>query len=361
MPAAVRVHVILPGPPETPTGGFAYDRHMLAALRRDGRLAEAMVIAGDYPFPAAATLAAAGRRLALLPDGAVVVVDGLALTPLLPAFASHAPRLRLLALVHHPLADETGLPPVCSDRLFEDERQALALTRGVIVTSRKTAQRLADFAVPGDRIRVVRPGVATPRGGRRHTRSPTPSPTPAPSPVRSLLCVGSLVPRKGQDVLLRALSRLKHRGWRLRLVGPARDRAYAGRLHRLTRALRLQARVAFEGAVSEARLERHYRSADAFIFPSHHEGYGIAVAEAAARGLPIVASDAGAIAEAVAGARATLVPPGNPLLLAAALRPLLTRHGPRVRRPAAGSAATRTWEQAGREFLAALDQLSADR
>ena len=83
-----------------------------------------------------------------LPDGARLIVDGLAFSPLLDAFAAEAERLPIYALVHHPLCDETGLAPKQRTKLFERERQALALAHGVVVTSRHTAARLADFGVP---------------------------------------------------------------------------------------------------------------------------------------------------------------------------------------------------------------------
>lgn len=341
------VHVILPGSPQTPTGGFAYDRHVLVALRRADRLAGVIVIDGDYPWPSATTLAAAGQSLAALPAGARVVVDDLALTPLLPVFEQHAGRLSLFPLIHHPLADETGLTTEQRSRLFEAERRALTLAQGVIVTSEHTAGRLSDFDVPAGRIHVVRPGVRGPFGAI-HQRTHQP-------PV--LLCVASLVPRKGQDVLLRALAPLRHLDWRLQLVGPERDRAYAKRLRRLAQTRRVAARVSFVGAVAEAELIRFYRRADIFVFPSYHEGYGIAVADAAAHGLPIVASDAGAISEAIGDAPSTLVPPGDVAALATALRPLLTQPQARVRRIGTGAMTPRTWERVGREFVAALESL----
>ncbi|HYN38953.1 MAG TPA: glycosyltransferase family 4 protein [Rhodospirillales bacterium] len=340
------MHVLLPGPPETPTGGFVYDRQMLRALRRCGRLDSLIILPGGWPEPGAATVAAAERALAALPAGATLLIDGLAFSPLLEVIEAARGRPAVFVLVHHPLADETGLAADTRARLFERECRALALAQGVIVTSATTARRLADFAVPGERIRVVRPAVDAARcgGGRRGYGAPR------------LLCVATLTPRKGQDVLLRALAGLRRRSWRLRLVGPERDRAFAGRLRRLAGALRLSDRIDFAGAVTPAGLPAVYRAADLFVFPSHHEGFGIVVAEAAAYGLPIVASDAGAIAEAAAGSRHRLVPPGDAGALARAIRPHLNGRRPAERRRIAP---WRTWQQAGAEFLAALDALGA--
>jgi glycosyltransferase involved in cell wall biosynthesis len=346
-------HFLLPGSPETPTGGFAYDRHMLRVLRAAGRLAGAVVLPGGYPHLSEATRVAGERAVEGLPDGASVIIDGLAFSPLLEAFAAATSRLSLYALIHHPLGDETGYPAAVRGRLYERERQALALARGVVVTSEHTALRLTAFGVPAGRIRVVRPGVDGASHGLRMAA------TSRVHPV-VLLCVASLTSRKGQDVLLRALARLRRFHWRLLLVGPERDPAYAGRLRRSARHLGIQGRIVFAGAVGIARLARLYRTADLFVLPSHHEGYGIAVAEAAAHGLPVVASDAGAIPEAIVGARHRLVPPGDVPALADTLRGFLV-----ARRAIGGDwrpptdVRPRSWTAAGREFLVALDGLHA--
>jgi glycosyltransferase involved in cell wall biosynthesis len=346
-------YFLLPGSPETPTGGFVYDRHMLRALGADSRLAGGIVLPGGYPHPSEATRAAGERAIEGLPDGASVIIDGLAFSPLLEAFAAATARLSVYALVHHPLCDEAGLSAAIRGRFYERERHALGLARGVVVTSNLTALRLADFAVPAGRVRVVRPGVDVPSDRIQSAV------TPGAHPI-VLLCVASLVRRKGQDVLLRALARLHRFRWRLLLVGPARDAAFAGRLRRLARDLRIEGRIVFAGAVGASRLAQIYRVGDLFVLPSYHEGYGIAVAEAAAHGLPVVASDAGAIREAIVGAWHRLVPPGDAVALADALRSFLVarrKTGGDWRAPA--DARPRTWTAAGREFLAALDALRA--
>jgi glycosyltransferase involved in cell wall biosynthesis len=346
-------YFLLPGSPETPTGGFIYDRHMLCALRGAGRLAGSIILPGTYPHLSEAARAAGAQAVERLPDSASAIIDGLAFSPLLEAFAAATSRLSIYALVHHPLGDETGLPVAIRGRLYERERQALALARGVVVTSEHTALRLADFGVPAGRIRIVQPGIDTVSHGMRSA---------APLGVRPvvLLCVASLTRRKGQDVLLRALARLRSFRWRLLLVGPARDPAFAGRLRRLARHLDIGRRIVFADAVGAARLARLYRLADLFVLPSYYEGYGIAVAEAAAHGLPVVASDAGAIPEAIVSARHRLVPPGDVPALADTLRGFLV-----ARRAIGGDwrapthARQRSWTAAGREFLAALDGLGA--
>ncbi|SUS05420.1 conserved hypothetical protein [uncultured Defluviicoccus sp.] len=350
-------HFLLPGPQETVSGGFLYDRRMIGALRRAGLLASLITLPDCFPCPPAAVIAGANDDLAALPAGSWLIVDGLALAPLHKRIAALKDgRVHVVALIHHPLSDEGGLSAPERARLYESERRALADTRHVIVTSATTARRLADFGVVADRISVVPPGIsrAVGSGARRRRHQHT-------SWVR-LLSVGSLVPRKGQDVLVRALAHLRGLRWRLTLVGPDRDRRFARRLRGLGRSLGLSARVRFAGSVRPLRLEQAYREADIFALPSRMEGYGIALAEAMAHGLPIVTTPAGAIPEVVPATAGVFVAPGAAKPLARALA-VLIRNPDRRRRLRRGAfkapAARRIWARAEADFIAALAGIAA--
>ena len=79
--------------------------------------------------------------------GALLLIDGLAYGAMPEEAAAQAARLRLVALVHHPLGDEGGLAPAERQRLLASETAALAAARAVICTSPATARRLAEFGV----------------------------------------------------------------------------------------------------------------------------------------------------------------------------------------------------------------------
>lgn len=269
MAVAPGVYVVVPGRLDTPTGGFVYDRAMIAALRSAGQLAGVVALPGVFPRPSPAAVSAAAEQLATLPDGSAIVVDGLALTPLARVFGASAGRLRQIALIHHPLCDETGLTPFQADDWFRRERDALAHVRGVIVTSRITAERLAAFGVREPSVQVVQPGAVD---GRRPWRSVAASDRRAHHHPR-LLCVASLTPRKGQDQLVRALAGLRTCRWQLELVGPPRDPAFARRLRLALRSRRLEHRTSVLGPLPRHRIERCYRSADLFVLASQHEGF----------------------------------------------------------------------------------------
>ena len=149
----------VPGDLATPTGGYGYDRRMIAELRDLGWEIDLLDLGEDFPSPSDATRAAALTRLLAVPAGRAIVIDGLALGVLPEAALQLAGRNPLLALVHHPLALEWGLSPAQADALRASERTALAAVKGVVVTSAATAKLVAsDYGVPAERITVARPG-----------------------------------------------------------------------------------------------------------------------------------------------------------------------------------------------------------
>jgi hypothetical protein len=131
-----RFFFAVPGDLATPTGGYGYDRRMIAELRGLGWEIDLIDLGEDFPSPSEPTRAAARTRLLALPAGRPIVIDGLALGVLPEAALQLAGRNPLLALVHHPLALEWGLSPAQADALRASERTALAAVQGVVVRLR---------------------------------------------------------------------------------------------------------------------------------------------------------------------------------------------------------------------------------
>lgn len=346
IPAAA-VHFVVPGPLATPTGGFVYDRHMIRALAGRGRLASVITLPDRFPEPPPAVRARALAAIAALPAGAWVVVDGLALPALAPALAHH----HVIALVHHPVCDETGLDAAARAAWFVRERDALAGVRAVITTSAATARRLEAFGVTQARVAVVAPGVddtCCRRLGPPRARG---------QGVWTLLSVGSLMPRKGHDLLLRALARVRRLHWRLVLIGAARDEPYARRLRRLACALGFEGRIVWRGVVGDRLRDRLYRAADLLVHPAWHEGYGMVPVEAIAHGTPVLGFDIEAVREAVPAGCRILVRPGDAGALGRALERLMRddARARTLRRSALRAARTlRRWSGAEADFVAAV-------
>jgi glycosyltransferase involved in cell wall biosynthesis len=300
--------------PAAPSGGNAYDRHLVAGLLTLGHRVRVVPVAGRWPHPAGADRLRLAATLAEVPAGGVVLLDGLVACAAPDVLEAHARRLRLVVLVHLPLADQTGLPPDRVRALAAGERRALRAARRVLATSRATADRLraagcqhVTTAVPGaDRAGVAEP---SPSGGR-------------------LLCVASVIPRKGHDVLFEALAQVADLPWSLTAVGPL-DRAPEFVADVRRRAAPLGERVTFAGPLTGRALDARYADADLLVLPSRAEPYGMVVAEALARAVPVVAAGVGGVREALGRAPGglqpgLLVPAADPDAFAAALRRWLT-------------------------------------
>jgi glycosyltransferase involved in cell wall biosynthesis len=144
---------------------------------------------------------------------------------------------------------------------------------------------------------------------------------PAGEPI--VLCVGRLVPEKGQAVLLEAVALLVASGLELDVVlageGPSR-----ADLERLADDLEIAPRVQFRGAVGQEDIRELYASASIFCLPSFAEGIPVVLMEAMAMGCPVVSTRITGIPELIADSHnGLLVAPGRPDELAAALKRMI--------------------------------------
>jgi glycosyltransferase involved in cell wall biosynthesis len=341
---------MIPGDLEALTGGYEYDRRIIDGLHTLGWTIDVETLDGSFPDPTPFAREDASRRFAAFSDGTTVMIDGLAFGALAEEAAREQRRLRLVALVHHPLAEETGIDPSLAALLEQSERRALATTRLVIVTSRPTALGLSRYGVHPDHIVVVEPGIDPATVARGSADG-----------LVHLVCVASVTPRKGHEVLVEALARVADRPWHLTCVGSLdRDPQTANRVRALLAQYDLSGRVTFTGDLHRPELDREYDRADVFVLPTFHEGYGMVVAEALARGLPVVSTPTGAIAELVTSEAGLLVPPGNVPELARVLSDVIDSEPLRARL-AEGARKVRerlaTWDVAARRMATALERV----
>lgn len=344
-----RAAFVLPGGIDTPTGGFRYDRHMIRGLRRAGWTLDVRELPPEFPAPSHSACMSARRAFESLPPGTTTVVDGLAFGVLPSLAIEMRSRLLFIALVHHPLALESGTTVERREALFESERRALACAARVIVPSGATARSLDAYGVAAERVRIVRPG-----------QEPAPLATGSGDRRPRLICVASLTRRKGHDVLLDALVRLRDLDWSLVCVGS--DRLAPDNVTRLkdqVSRLALDDRVTFTGPVDETELEKWYTQADLFVLATRYEGYGLVFDEAIAHGLPIIASGEGAVVETLPDEGATMVPVDDPAALAIAIRRFLSDPDHRTRLTDGARrarASRRDWATAVREFSNILSE-----
>lgn len=344
------------------TGGYLYDRQLVAGLRRLGATVEVVGI----PWRRSGArllynLSPILRQQATRGSWDAILQDALCYPSLWAsnrwrgtAGPSRRKPVRV-AIVH---SSNAASP---AERWLE--RQYLRSIDAVIANSAYTyreVEALTGWALPGV--------VAYPACG--HLRPPVGEAVTgaeivarAHAPVR-LLFVGNLSPSKGLHLLLPALARLRQRPWRLRVVGSSeRDESYARDCRVQSEALGLGQRIVFSGELLGPALRAAFRDSDLFVSASPREGFGLVFLEAMAFGLPVIASDQGAAPEIMThGEEAWLVSPQNEGALAAALDRLISD---RDLRSAMGNAALarvarfphQRWDQTARvvwDFLRRL-------
>ncbi len=315
----------IPGETSTPTGGYAYGRRMLSLLPEHGVAVEHLGLPGSFPNPPPDDLSATVNCLAALPHEAILIADGLAFGAF-PEEVVRAIPCPIVALVHHPLAFEAGTPPARAAELEVLERAALAHARHVIATSAATARLLVErFDVPRHRLTVAMPGA-----------EPAPRALGSNDGVLRLLAVGAISRRKGYHVLVEALAGLAELPWHLTIVGALdRNIDMAAELRAHIAGAHLGERITLAGAVDETELALAYAKADLFVMPSLFEGYGMVITEALSRGLPIVSTRGGALAEVVPRDAALIVEPGDARDLREAVRRMLVEPALRASKSAA--------------------------
>ena len=310
----------VPGDPETLTGGYVYARRLRDALPAAGWTPRLLSWPGSFPYPSETDLKTVRASLESLPAGATVLIDGLAYGAL-PTDVIEGLHLRIVALVHHPLARESGIAPADAAHFEKTERAALARAHEVVVTSPVTAHTLTqDFGVPAEKLHVALPG--TERAVRARGSGDVPL----------ILSVGTLTPRKGHDILVAALAEIADLPWTSKIVGSKeRDLATTAQIRKLIEHHNLARRVVLGGEMSGPALGDIYERADIFALATRYEGYGMVFAEALAHGLPIAACDAGAVRETVPKEAGLLTNPDDASAFAASLRRMLTDHALRAR------------------------------
>jgi glycosyltransferase involved in cell wall biosynthesis len=307
------VHFIVPGGIDDqarPSGGNAYDCKISHGLGAVGWTVQLHEVPGSWPWPDAQSLGALAATVRGIPDGALVLFDGLVASPAPEVLTPEAGRLRFVVLVHMPLGQRAT-----AGGAREREAAVLQASASVITTSAWARRTLLElYALPVDHVHVAEPGVDSAELA------------PGTETAGGLLAVAAVIPGKGHDLLLDALAQLTDFRWQCNCVGSLeRDPEFAERLRHRVLDGGMNGRVRFSGPQAEANLAHSYAAADVLVHPSRAETYGMVIGEALARGLPVIAAEVGGVPEALGhGADGTrpglLVPPGDPAALRGALR-----------------------------------------
>lgn len=281
--------------PERVSGGNVYDRRAGDGLSGLGWVVRMCEVDVD----------AAARGAPELPhpsDDGVLLIDGLVANRWPDTVVAAAERAPVVVLAHMVAGTFADADP----RVVGDEARVLRAARRVIATSAWTRAELVRRGIlPPERVVVATPGtddapVAT------GTRDGT-----------ALLCVGVVAPHKGQDTLIDALATLGAQTWTCTMAGSAAAHPdFARRLSQLAADAGIGDRITMAGVIAPDVLREAYRHTDLLVAPSRTESYGLAIADALRRAIPVVASRVGGIPQTVAARAAILVPPDDPRALA---------------------------------------------
>ncbi|MCX2523024.1 glycosyltransferase family 4 protein [Larsenimonas rhizosphaerae] len=328
------------------TGGYIYNARVINTLRRHDIDVNVIELEGVFPQGDDTARRALDHALSALPDQSRVICDGLAIANLPDIVEAHQHRLHLTAVVHLPIADETGLPDQTRQQYMAQEKRTLAAMDDIIVTSRFMARRLADYGIEPDTIRVVEPGV-----DKVAASQPDLHP-------RRLLCVATVIPRKGQALLVDALAELSDLGWKCDIVGDLeRDPEYVDDVRARIKAHGLEERIELHGEYQGEQLQSMYQRASLFVLPSYFESYGMVISEAIAYGVPVVTMNGGALMETLPRNAGITLPPGDTNALSNTLRHLLQDN--KARQQLAQGAlearsSLRLWTDTGYRFMKAV-------
>ena len=341
---SIHIAFLVPAPISAISGGYGYDRRIIAELRAVGHTIDILEIAGRHPLPDDVGRASARAAWDAMAPDALPVIDGLGL----PAFDGIIDR-HAIGLIHHPTSLEAGFSGPDTQALADIEKRILPALAGCIVTSDTTAETLAkDFAV-------------------QHIASVVPGTDPAPrcpgsgTATCQIIAIGALIPRKGHELLLRALARLFDLDWHLTIAGGAPDPVHAATLQNLAEDLNIAQRVHFAGTLTGDALESLWQGADVFALATQYEGYGMAIAEALKRGLPVAITNGGAAAALVPVEAGVVCEVGDLVTYSKALRRVIFDTELRAEMAQVAWTAGQAlpgWPAQGVAFAAALEKLS---
>lgn len=348
----MKVGFILYGSADTVSGGYLYDRKLIAALRSHGDEVQVISLPPGGYVPH--LLQSLGFRIPT--DFDTVIEDELVHPSLLLAHPGRSISKPVIVSLVHNLRSVERRAPWQNSIYRHFERLYLASVDGYIFNSDVTAAAVTALVGDGKPHVLAHPGGDRLGGlGSAFVRRRA----SALGPLH-LLFLANVIPLKGLHVVLDALKGLPARACTLDVAGSLSvDAAYAARMQRQVQSISTP--VKFHGIVDNEPLAELLASSDALVLPSFYEGFGIAYLEGMSFGLPAIGTTAGAIPLMIKdGLNGFLIAPGDSTALRGILQRLSVDRDLLVRLSlgALEYAASRpTWKQTGeniRDFLLGL-------
>ena len=313
----MKIGILVYGSLDTVSGGYYYDRRLVAALRERSHVVQIISI----PLRSYAT-ALIDNFSFRFPGGLdLLIEDELCHASLLRANRSQN-GTPIIGLVHHLRSCEDH--PQWKKIFFRFfERAYLRSVDGFIFVSETTRRDVQ--ALVGDRKPNVLANPPCDRFGSRFPKAMVAERALQPGPLR-VLFLGNVIPRKGLHTLLAAMAHLPVNSILLDVVGSLdADPVYARKIQKQCSPLGLCGSIRFHGTLEGKPLEERFETAQILVVPSSYEGFGIVYLEGMGLGLPAIGTTSGAACEIItSGENGYLIPPGDTLALAKHLGDLLT-------------------------------------
>ena len=274
-----------PGQLHTKTGGYYYLSRILQELPKIGWSGQPLSLGDGFPNPSQEVLSNAEKLIDSCQSKIPILADCLAWGVMDQCALQLAESHRIIPLVHHPLCLETGLPEAESKILFKKEQTVLTNSQKIITTSTDTSNCIQElFQIPKSKSKL------------HFLELILQNRQLVEMMVKLVDSVGSVVPRKGYDRLIKCLKSLDNLSWHLDIVGDLTLAAdYANSVTKKVAELELSHRINFHGSLEKSELEKIYSKSDIFVLATLYEGYGMAFTEAMIRGIPIVTTGEGAV------------------------------------------------------------------
>lgn len=319
----MRIGLIIYGDLQNVSGGYIYDRMLVEHLRRNGDHVEVISLPWrGYPRHLGDNFSRALRRRLSRASLNVLLEDELNHPSLFWVNRWLRDRISypIVSLVHHLRCSEHR--PAWQNRLYQCiERLYLVSVNGFVFNSKTTASVVMGI------IRSKRPAVVAYPGGDRLNSKMKPDQVlkraRQPTPLH-IIFVGNVIPRKGLDVLISGLGRLPRDTWQLEVIGSlTADQAYAHSIRSQIARNGLTDRIRLSGSLPDGELASRLAQSHVLAVPSSYEGFGMVYIEAMGFGLPVIASNVGAVPELITPGRdGFLIRPGDTAGLAQCIHTL---------------------------------------
>jgi glycosyltransferase involved in cell wall biosynthesis len=297
----MRIHFVISGDIHKLTGGSIYNERIMSGLKLCGHDVKVHHLNDDFPFPSDKSLEYCRKDLLAIKTGEPVIIDSLVFGVIPDVLKKLSQANPVIALIHLLLSSNSDFTAYEFMLVKRSEREALKFAAKIIATSSYTEMELLNLGMDKDKIRIIIPGVDIYPQKKSFNETPG-----------HLVCISNYTPGKGHIVLVHALRKLKDKAWELHCYGNMDfNPGYVAWLNGVIQSSGLKDRFFLHPPLERHQLTDVLLLADLFIHPSDFETYGMAVTEALAHGVPVIASSGGGIRQTIPESMGRFFEPGD--------------------------------------------------